>query len=315
MSEERRPAGFGAMRDASPPEVWETLARWRAAGRRFALATVIESRGFTPRKPGTHLLLAEDGETAGTIGGGAIEEQVLAEARVLLGAGGSTLVRRHLTQELGMCCGGEMAVFVEVLEPAPRLVVFGAGYIARPLAALAAGCGFAVTVVDERPEWASAERFPDATVECREPEAFLKSLATTPADYAIVVTHDHGLDQRLVQELLRRELAFVGMIGSVPKQRKFALRLRAKGFTDVQIARLRTPLGVPIGAETPEEIAVSAMGEIVAARRGVSPEHGWTPPVREAARATDETAVTEHATGDAPTEPGRTGDSPDAVRR
>ena len=277
MTEEAKGA-FGAMRDGSPAEVWETLARWRAAGRRFALATVIESRGFTPRKPGTHLLLAEDGEMAGTIGGGAIEDQVLAEARVLLGAGGSTLVRRHLTQELGMCCGGEMAVFIEVLEPAPRLFLFGAGYIARPLAALAAGCGFAVTVVDERPEWADPERFPAATVECREPEAWLRALATKADDYVVVVTHDHGLDQRLVQELLRRPLAFVGMIGSVPKQRKFALRLRAKGFSDQEIARLRTPLGVPIGAETPEEIAVSAMGEIVAARRGLSPEHGWTPP-------------------------------------
>ena len=312
MSGERKaPAGFGAMRDASPPEVWETLTKWRAAGRRFALATVIESRGFTPRKPGTHLLVAEDGETAGTIGGGAIEEQVLAEARVLLGAGGSTLVRRHLSQELGMCCGGEMAVFVEVLEPAPRLFLFGAGYIARPLAALAAGCGFVVTVVDERPEWANAERFPDATVECREPEAFLRALATTPADYAVVVTHDHALDQRLVQELLRREVAFTGMIGSVPKQRKFALRLRAKGFTDAQIARLRTPLGVPIGAETPEEIAVSAMGEIVAARRGVSPEHGWTPPVREAATTTAEAGEA----GDAAPKPAPAGDSTDAVRR
>jgi len=288
MSEERMEQGaFGSMRDTSPPEVWETLARWRAAGRRFALATVIESRGFTPRKPGTHLLVAEDGETAGTIGGGAIEEQVLAEARVLLGAGGSTLVRRHLTQELGMCCGGEMAVFVEVLEPAPRLFLFGAGYIARPLAALAAGCGFAVTVVDERPDWANAVRFPAARVECREPDAFLRALVTTASDYVVVVTHDHALDQRLVQELLRRPLAFVGMIGSVPKQRKFALRLRAKGFADAEIARLRTPLGMPIGAETPEEIAVSAMGEIVAARRGVSPEHGWTPPTPRAVAAED----------------------------
>jgi len=294
---------FGSMRDASPPEVWETLSRWRAAGRRFALATVIESRGFTPRKPGSHMLIAEDGETAGTIGGGAIEEQVLAEARVLLGASGSTLVRRHLTQELGMCCGGEMAVFVEVLEPAPRLILFGAGYIARPLAALAAGCGFAVTVVDERAEWATAERFPQASVACREPEAFLRALATTPADYAVVVTHDHGLDQRLVQELLRRPLAFVGMIGSVPKQRKFALRLRAKGFTDAEIARLRTPLGVPIGAETPEEIAVSAMGEIVAARRGVSPEHGWTPPLRPSAPATADEKAAEPATTDVASAP------------
>ena len=288
----------------SPVEVWEALARWRAEGRRFALATLIESRGFTPRKAGTHMLVGEDGATAGTIGGGAIEEEVLAQARALLGSGGATLVRRHLTQELGMCCGGEMAVFVEVIEPAPRLFLFGAGYIAKPLAALAEGCGFRVAVVDSRPAWATAERFPRADVRCRDPEAYARELATTGADYVVIVTHDHAVDQRLVQELLRRPLAFLGMIGSVPKQRKFALRLRARGFTDAEIARLRTPLGVPIGAETPEEIAVSVMGEIVAARRGVSPEHGWTPPPPRATRDAGEEGVAEsEASGESRVDP------------
>src|SRR5204862_5974652 len=113
----RRDAGvrpFDALNDARLPEVWETLAHWRAEGRRFALASVIESRGFTPRKPGTHMLIAESGETCGTIGGGAIEQQVVVEARALLAGGGTSLVKKHLTQELGMCCGGEMAVFLEV---------------------------------------------------------------------------------------------------------------------------------------------------------------------------------------------------------
>jgi xanthine dehydrogenase accessory factor len=278
------------LRDAGPGEVWDTLARWRLAGRRFVLASVIESRGFTPRKPGVHMLVAEDGVTCGTIGGGAIEQQVLAEARALLAGGGVSLVRKHLTQELGMCCGGEMAVFLEVLEPLPRLFVFGAGYIARPLATLAAGCGFEVTVVDGRGDWALPERFPGCRVVHQAPEDFLAALATTALDYTVVVTHDHALDQRLVQELLRRPLKFLGMIGSVPKQRKFALRLRARGFSDQQIARLRTPLGMPIGADTPEEIAVSAMGELIAVRRGAPLREGWTPPVASVPRAAGEKA-------------------------
>ena len=271
------PTLFDAIGRSQAPEVWEALARWRAAGLRFVLASVIASRGFTPRKPGAHMLIAETGETAGTIGGGAIEHRVLLEARELLAAGGTTMVKKHLTQELGMCCGGEMAVFLEVIEPAPRLLLFGAGYIARPLAALAAGCGFEVTVVDERPEWAASERFPDACVVCRAPEDHLRELVTRAGDYAVVATHDHAIDQRLVQELLRRPLRFLGMIGSVPKQRKFALRLRARGFSDEQIARLRTPLGVSIGAETPEEIAISAMAEIIAVRRGMPGPRRWTP--------------------------------------
>jgi xanthine dehydrogenase accessory factor len=258
-------------------ELWDVMSRWRRERRRFVLATVIETVGFTPRKGGTHMLIAAGGETAGTIGGGAIERDVIAEARALLGRGGTTMVRRHLTRELGMCCGGEMAVFLEVVEPAPRLRVFGAGYIAKPLAAIAAGCGFDVTVVDERPEWATEERFPTATLELRSPEDVARNWEADGSEFAVVVTHDHALDQRIVQHLLDRPLRFLGMIGSVPKQRKFALRLRARGYPDHAIARLHTPLGLDIGAQTPEEIAVSVVAQLIAVRRGQPPVPGWIP--------------------------------------
>uniref|UniRef100_A0A832I242 Xanthine dehydrogenase accessory protein XdhC n=1 Tax=Eiseniibacteriota bacterium TaxID=2212470 RepID=A0A832I242_UNCEI len=274
------PAPADRPRPTREADVWDTLPRWRAERRRFVLATVTGARGFTPRKPGAHMLVAEDGATCGTIGGGAIEHAVLAEAAALFARGGTALVERHLTQELGMCCGGAMSVFLEVVEPAPQLVVFGAGYIAKPLAAIAAGCGFEVTVVDERPAWANEERFPTAAVRLEEAESFARALAPRGEVYAVVVTHDHALDQKVVQHLLRKPLRFVGMIGSVPKQRKFALRLRARGFADAEIARLRTPLGLAIGAATPEEIAVSVAAELVAVRRGAPVEPGWTPPPR-----------------------------------
>ncbi len=248
--------------------MWDALARWRAAGRRFVLATVVETRGFTPRKGGAHMLVAENGETFGTIGGGAIEAEVLAAARARLAEGGAGVVKRHLTRDLGMCCGGEMSVHLEVIEAAPALIVFGAGYIAKPLAAMAAGCGFDVTVVDARPEWANEERFPGARLAVTDPEAFARALAPTPSASVVVVTHDHALDQRIVQHLLDRPFRFHGMVGSVAKHRKFVQRLTARGFSADRIARLRTPLGLDIGAETPEEIAVSIVAELVAVRRG-----------------------------------------------
>ena len=263
-------------------QVWDMMARWRAERRRFVLATVIEARGFTPRKGGTHMLVA-DQETHGTIGGGAIEQVVIDEARALLARGGTTMVRRHLTQELGMCCGGEMAVFLEVIETGAKLVVFGAGYIAKPLAAIAAGCGFEVTVVDEREEWAIEERFPTATLHVGSTESFACDWQTDGSEFAVVVTHDHALDQKLVQHLLGRPLRFLGMIGSLPKRRKFALRLRARGFSEADIARLHTPLGVDIGAATPEEIAVSVVAQLVAVRRQCAVDTGWDR--RHAARA------------------------------
>lgn len=248
-------------------DVWRALAAWRAGRRRFVMATVTETRGFTPRKSGAHMLIAEDGATVGTVGGGAIELEVCREAVGLLGRGGTAQVRRHLTQELGMCCGGAMTVFLEVVEPAPRLFVFGAGYIAKPLAAIAAGCGFEVTVVDAREEWARAERFPTSALCLRPPDEAVRDLDLAPSDYTVVMTHDHAVDQRVVEELLRRPLRFVGMIGSLAKQRKFALRLKARGFAPEEIARMRTPLGAAIGAQTPEEIAVSVMSQLIETRR------------------------------------------------
>ncbi len=273
------PPGLSGLGPATDPRIWETLSLWREAGRRLALLTVTATRGFTPRKSGAHMLVAEDGETFGTIGGGAIENDAVREAKALLeSGGGSLLLERHLTQELGMCCGGEMSVFIETLTPAPRLHVFGAGYIAQPLAAMAAACGFRVTVVDGRPEWARAERFPGTKVLCRAPDEAVREIEFTARDYAVVVTHDHSLDQRVVQELLRGPLGFLGMIGSIPKQRKFALRLRARGFGDADIARLHTPLGIAIGAATAEEIAVSVMAQLIAVRRGHAALPGWVPP-------------------------------------
>lgn len=270
-----------AFGDAREPDVWEVLARWRAEGRRMALLTVVESRGFTPQKAGTRMLVDANGATAGTIGGGAIEHDMLREARALLEAGGGAVtLRKQLSQDLGMCCGGEMVVAIESLESPPRLFLFGAGYLARPISALAIGCGFAVHVFDGRDEWATVERFPGAQVRAQDPADAARALETTAADYAIVVTHDHELDQRIVQELLRKDLKFTGMIGSLGKLAKFRRRLEARGFTAEQVARLRTPLGLPIGACTPEEIAVSVLAELVAVRRETAPEKGWEEAVR-----------------------------------
>ncbi len=283
-------------------EVWEALARWRAERRRFVIATVIGSRGFTPRKAGARMLIGEDGATVGTVGGGAIEHEVQQQAKALFERGGTAMVERHLTADLGMCCGGEMAVFLEVIETAPRLWVFGAGYIAKPLAAIAAGCGFDVTVVDGREQWATPERFPTSSVVVQDPEDFARALESKPGDYAIITTHDHGIDQRLVAVLLRRPLKFLGMLGSSAKQRKFALRLKGRGFADEEIARLHAPVGLAIGADGPEEIAVSVMAQIIAVRRGIAIEPGWVPPAR-AGRPAAEDASTAAAPAEA--EPGR----------
>ena len=160
-----------------------------------------------------------------------------------------------------------MDVFIEPIEPVERLVVFGAGHVARPTAAFARELGFAVTVVDDREEWADASRFPGVELRCTDPRRFAADLQVDARTWILVTTHDHRLDQDLVEALLPRPWAWMGLIGSRAKAAKFLIRMRAAGLDPARFADLSTPVGLDIGAETPEEIAVSICAEIVRVRR------------------------------------------------
>ncbi|XXF77119.1 xanthine dehydrogenase accessory protein XdhC [Myxococcaceae bacterium GXIMD 01537] len=249
-------------------ELYAQVAALLAEGRPFVLATVIESAGSTPQKPGAKLAVLEDGTLRGTVGGGAIEHQIIQAALALLGAPERTRVlETHLTHELGMCCGGRMKVFLEKHGAPARLTVFGAGHVAKELAALARHVGFRVTVVDARPEWALAERFPGCDVRLADPDDYARALPGGADRYFCVTTHDHPLDQAVVEALLHKPSAYLGVIGSRRKAERFRMRLRAAGADAAAIERLRSPMGVPIDALTPEEIAVSIVGELIQVRR------------------------------------------------
>ncbi len=249
--------------------LFEQLARLAADRRSFVLATVVDVSGSSPQSTGARMAVLDDGSFVGTIGGGAIERQVLDASRALLrdGEKQTRLLKTHLTHDLGMCCGGSMTVFLEKHLPAERLVLFGAGHVAKPLAALAHTVGFEVTVVDERAEWLDEARFPQATHVLRHPADALGELPLDERTWVCVTTHDHALDQRLIELLLDKPLAWLGMIGSRRKRERFRMRLEAAGFSPEAIARMRTPMGLAIGAVTPEEIAVSIVAELIAVRR------------------------------------------------
>jgi len=273
-------------------DVWRALAQVREARVAAVLATVVEAVGSTPQDPGARLLVTADGRQSGTVGGGAFEARVLAEARALLagpdGAPRTRLLALNLTTELGMCCGGTMQAFLERVALPARLVVLGAGHIAQPLVELAGRVGFATTVIDGREAWADAERFPTAgQVVCDDPEAAVGELLLDPDTAVVVVTHHHPLDQALVKALVGSRAGFFGLVGSESKRNKFLMRLRAQGLAEETLARLRSPLGVEIGAVTPEEIALSIVAELVAWRRGAAIDDGV--PVRaKRRRAGDE---------------------------
>ncbi|MEZ4436513.1 MAG: xanthine dehydrogenase accessory protein XdhC [bacterium] len=258
------------------------LATYEATGTPFVLATVIETGGSTPRDAGARMAITHR-DFAGTIGGGAFEKHVIDEARALLADPGREVHRLdvHLVRDLGMCCGGRMSVLLETIDPAPPLRIYGAGHVGTALAEAARLAGFAVTIIDARAEWSDPARFhPDITVIDAEPEDHLRHHTPGPADYVVVVTHDHPLDEALVRAMLPAPPGYLGLIGSRGKWARFQNRYRARGFDDTQLARVRCPVGLDIGARTPPEIAISIVAELIAARRG-GPR--WQKPPRPAA--------------------------------
>ncbi len=256
-------------------DLYHALEQVRAARLPAVLATVVSATGSSPQEAGAKLLVCADGQVSGTVGG-AIEHRVLADARALLGADEATrLLEYNLSRDLGMCCGGVMQVFLERVARPARLVVLGAGHIARPLVELAAAVDFRVVVVDEREPWATQERFPRAeAIHVDDPESVVSELALDAETAVIVVTHSHPLDQALVKALVGSAAGFCGLVASEAKRNKFLQRLRAQGVSEEALARLRAPLGVQIGAQTPAEIAVAIVAELVAWRRGVSLDDG-----------------------------------------
>lgn len=250
--------------------VLEAAAAAVREGRPAALVTVVGVDGSAPRSSGARMLVYADGAIVGTVGGGAWEHRLVREALDALGEGRPRRVTVHLTRDLGMCCGGAMDGFIEPLQLREQLVIYGAGHVGAATARLAHQLDFEVIVVDDRPEWLNIERFPNSQLHLKDPRRMLDGLPRGPQAYHLVVTHDHGLDQDLVEALLPQPLAWLGLIGSRAKVSRFFLRLRAGGMDPALFDRLSAPVGLDIGAETPDEIAVSICAELVRVRRRVA---------------------------------------------
>jgi FAD-dependent urate hydroxylase len=252
--------------------VAEAVLQVLASGQRGALATVVRTSGSTPRQAGARLLLTPNGDFVGTIGGGAIERVVIDALEEVRRTGQSQMLVRELGHDLAMCCGGRMEVFVEPIEAIPRLVLFGAGHIAVPTAALARSVGFTVHVVDEREELMTPERFPGCELTLRDPRSMLKRTKLDARDYVLIVTHDHQLDEELLGLALQQSSAYIGLVGSKRKVFRLVQRIdERQGPQD--LSRVFAPVGVALGAQTPEEIAVSIVAELIALRNGKSVPH------------------------------------------
>ncbi len=256
--------------------IFEAALEAEARGDRAALVTVVSTEGSTPQKAGARMLVHADGRIVGTIGGGCLEAEMTWRAREAIEGGRPKLVSYDLTPEQagedGLVCGGRMQVFIEPIEGTPVLCLFGAGHVAQPLARMAKACGFRVELVDDRVKFANAERFPEADLIVV--DSFTEAAAKMtlgPNSYAIVVTRGHKGDGEALRAVLGRGLRFVGLLGSRPKVVHIFAALRDEGVSAEELAGVHAPLGLEIGAQTPEEIAVSILAEMIAVRRGVDP--------------------------------------------
>jgi len=260
-------------RPADAVEVLEVAAAKGREGICGVMATVLARHGSAPATPGQKLFCATDGTCVGTVGGGAIEREVLgalgsAIEALRAGKDAESLFATktfHLGQELGMCCGGGVDVMIEAIAALVPCLIVGGGHVATATAPLLARVGFAVTVVDERDAWGAEGRIPGVKCVTGDYDDVGRDFPKSSA--VLVMTHDHALDQKVIEWALKRGFAYVGGVGSRAKAKRTDARLEAKSFSKEDRARVRMPIGVHVGARLPDEIAVAIAAEMVAWRR------------------------------------------------
>jgi len=256
-------------------DIYEAIADLRRRGEKAVLATIVSARGSAPRKETSKMLVLPDGQIIGTIGGGAIEFQAIKEALKLIDGNEAKLAHFELTNadasKEGMTCGGIVDVFLEPVKPFPTLIIFGGGHISFFLARLGKMVGFRVIIIDDRPEFANPGRFPEVDETITEDmKAVKERLNINSASYIVIVTRGHQNDSKVLEWTAPLPAAYIGMIGSKRKIKMAFDLMKTKGVTSEQLDKVRAPIGLSIGAETPEEIAVAIMAEIIQVRHQLS---------------------------------------------
>jgi xanthine dehydrogenase accessory factor len=252
-------------------DLFEEIVRMRRAGQRGALATIVHTNGSIPSYESSRMLVREDGSIAGTVGGGCVEADVWAAAKEVMQKESPRKLVFHLNNEAtydnGLICGGTVEVFVEPILPQPMVYLFGGGHVSTAVAKAAHSAGFGIAVVDDRAAFANAERFPMAQELFVSYEAAFEKLQLNASSYVVIVTRGHKEDMRVLAWAVRTPARYVGMIGSKRKVLSVYRALEKEGYTRQEFERVFAPMGLEIGALSPEEIAISIVAELVAIRR------------------------------------------------
>jgi len=273
-------------------EVFAAVVDALERGEPAALVTIVSTVGSTPQRVGAKMLVFADGRMVGTIGGGCYENDAFWKAREAINSRRPQLVHYELSddfaEESGLICGGQMDVYIEPIEPAPELYVIGAGHVGFHLARLAHEVGFRVHVVDDREKFANRERFPMAAeIVADDIPAWLARTPLPPHAYVVVVTRGHTNDLEALRALAPQDLRYLGLIGSRAKVARIYDALTADAMPAEHLARINAPIGLDIGAVTPQEIAVRILAELIAVKHGKTQVVSlkWTPPSVERVKA------------------------------
>jgi xanthine dehydrogenase accessory factor len=257
-------------------DIYEEIVELRRQGRRGAVATITTARGSIPSFQTAKMLVRDDGSIVGTIGGGCVEAEVWQAAREVMEEEKPRSLTFNLNNnpkyDTGLVCGGTLEVFIEPVLPPALLYIFGAGHVAFNLYKVAKIAGFDVSVVDDRESYANRERFPDAReVIADDFDLVTQRLQVPESAYIVIVTRGHRDDMRVLRWAVNANSRYLGMIGSRRKTISIYKELEKEGIPAGKFANIHAPVGLEIGAVTPEEIAVAIVAEMIAVRRHATP--------------------------------------------
>ncbi len=231
----------------------------------YAVATIVSSRGSSPRKVASKMLVLADGCIEGTIGGGSLEKQVIIDSLAAIKRKRPALKDYKLNKACGLSvCGGKVSIFIDVISPQKRLVVCGGGHIGLALSLIAKILGFSVMILDNRRSFANKKRFPHVDeIVCAPYRQSLKKNSFDKNTHIVIVTHGHLYDTECLEAALKTDAGYIGMIGSRIKIKSVFGVLKKKGIKKSRLNEVFTPIGLDIGAKTPEEISVAIAAELV----------------------------------------------------
>jgi len=263
--------------------IYEEIVKLQREGRSGAVATIVNSRGSIPSFQSAKMLVRDDGSIAGTIGGGCVEAEVWQAAREVIAREKPRTLSFDLNQDpkydTGLVCGGTLEIFIEPVLPMPLLYIFGAGHVAIELFKAARNAGFDCIVADDREAYANSERFPGARqIVAKDFDQAFVEISPGEPSCIVIATRGHRDDMRVLRWAVQSPARYIGMVGSKRKAITVFRELTREGLSPELFDRVHSPVGLDIGAVTPEEIAVSIVAELIVVRRHAEsalPHMGW----------------------------------------